>query len=80
MWKVLTDKDLGQAFLSEGTEVGAGMVGLFYTDEGARNLFTTKEIKGLDDIKNMKRIAEAAKALSGILRSSKTKTIQALLQ
>lgn len=54
MWKVLEDKDLGQAFLSEGAEVGAGMVGLYYTDEGARNLFTTKEIKGLSDIKGMK--------------------------
>lgn len=55
MWKVLENEDLGQAFLSEGAEIGAGMVGLFYTDEGARNLFTTKEINGLDDIKN-KRI------------------------
>lgn len=54
MWKVLENEELGQAFLSEGTEVGAGMVGLFYTDEGARNMFTTKEISGLGDIKNMK--------------------------
>ncbi|WP_349672930.1 TRAP transporter substrate-binding protein [Lacrimispora sp.] len=61
MWKVLEDKDLGQAFLTEGSEVGAGMVGLFYTDEGARNLFTSKEIKGLDDIKNKKiRVPETA--------------------
>ena len=54
MWKVLEDPELGQAFLTEGSEVGAGMTGLFYTDEGARNLFTSKEIKGLDDIKNKK--------------------------
>lgn len=54
MWKVLEDEQLGQAFLTEGSEVGAGMVGLFYTDEGARNMFTTKEIKGLSDIKSMK--------------------------
>ena len=54
MWKVLENEELGQAFLSEGAEVGAGMVGLFYTDEGARNLFTTKEIKGLGDIKSKK--------------------------
>lgn len=54
MWKVLEDKELGQAFLTEGSEVGAGMVGLFYMDEGARNLFTTKEISGLADIKSMK--------------------------
>ena len=54
MWKVLEDEELGRAFLSEGSEVGAGMVGVFYTDEGARNMFTTKEIKGLTDIKSMK--------------------------
>lgn len=61
MWKVLEDPDLGQAFLTEGSEVGAGMTGLFYMDEGARNLFTSKEIKGLDDIKNKKiRVPETA--------------------
>lgn len=54
MWKVLENEELGQAFLSEGSEVGAGMVGLFYMDEGARNLFTTKEISGLGDVKGMK--------------------------
>ena len=53
MWKVLEDEELGQAFLSEGTEVGANMVGLFYTDEGARNLFTTRKINGLEDLKGM---------------------------
>lgn len=55
MWRVLEDENLGQAFLSEGPEVGAGMVGLFYTDEGPRNLFTSQEIKGLSDIQG-KRI------------------------
>lgn len=61
MWKVLEDEELGQAFLTEGTEVGAGMVGLFYTDEGARHLFTTSEISGLSDIKNKKiRVPETA--------------------
>lgn len=60
MWKVLEDEDLGQAFLSEGTEVGANMVGLFYTDEGARNLFSTRQINGLEDIKGMRiRVPES---------------------
>ena len=54
MWKVLEDEQLGRAFLTEGAEVGAGMIGLFYMDEGARNLFTTKEITGLSDIKSRK--------------------------
>ncbi|MGN0485279.1 MAG: TRAP transporter substrate-binding protein [Lachnospiraceae bacterium] len=54
MWKVLENEELGQAFMDEGAEVGAGMIGLFYMDEGARHLFTTKEIQGLGDIKGMK--------------------------
>lgn len=54
MWKVLEDEELGQAFLNEGVEVGAGMVGIAYTDEGARNLFTSSEISSLADIKGKK--------------------------
>lgn len=60
MWKVLEDEELGQAFLSEGTEVGANMMGLFYTDEGARNLFSTRQINGLEDLKGMRiRVPES---------------------
>ncbi|MDF2887791.1 MAG: transporter substrate-binding protein [Lacrimispora sp.] len=55
MWKVLENEELGRAFLNEGQEIGTNMVGLFYTDEGARNIFTTEPIKGLADLKN-KRI------------------------
>ena len=43
MWKVLDSEEIGQAFLEEGIEVGAGMVGITYTDEGARNTFTSME-------------------------------------
>ena len=54
MWEVLEHEELGQAFLTEGAEAGAGMVGVFYMDEGARNMFTTKTIGGLGDIRDMK--------------------------
>lgn len=61
MWTVLEDENLGQAFLNEGVEVGAGMVGIAYTDEGARHLFTTSEITCLADIQGMKiRVPETA--------------------
>ena len=60
LWKVLEDQELGQAFLSEGTQVGANMVGLFYTDEGARNIFSTKKIRNIKDLKGMKlRVPES---------------------
>ena len=51
---MLESEELGQAFLNEGVEVGAGMVGIAYTDEGARNLFTSAEITSLADIKGKK--------------------------
>lgn len=54
MWKVLESEDLGQAFLNEGAEVGAGFVGITYTDEGARHTFTSMEITCLDDLKGKK--------------------------
>ena len=54
MWKVLEAEDLGQAFLNEGVEVGAGFVGITYTDEGARHTFTSMEITCLDDLKGKK--------------------------
>ncbi len=54
MWKVLEDENLGQAFLDEGIEVGAGFVGITYTDEGARNTFTSMEISSIADLKGKK--------------------------
>jgi len=54
MWKVLDDENLGQAFLNEGAEVGAGFVGIAYTDEGARNTFTSMEISSIADLKGKK--------------------------
>jgi CRISPR system Cascade subunit CasA len=44
----------------------------------AERLFDHFALQDTDEIKNMKRIAEAAKALSNILHSPKTKSIQAL--
>ena len=54
MWKVLDSEEIGQAFLNEGAEVGAGFVGISYTDEGARNTFTSMEISSLADLKGKK--------------------------
>lgn len=60
LWKVLKADDLGKAFLSEGTENGANMVGLFYTDEGPRNILTRKKVRRLKDIKGEKiRVPES---------------------
>ena len=67
MWKVLDSEDLGRAFLNEGQEIGANMVGLFYTDEGARNIFTTQPITGLADIENKRiRVPESVLMMDSI--------------
>jgi CRISPR system Cascade subunit CasA len=44
----------------------------------AERLFDRFALQNTDEVKNMKRIAESSKALSNILNSPKTKTIQAL--
>lgn len=55
LWNVL-NSDLGDEFLSEPQELGTGMVGLFYLDEGSRNFFTTANvtIDSIDSFKGLK--------------------------
>ncbi len=52
LWKVL-HSDIGQEFLHEPQDIDAGMVGLFYLDEGARNFFTVKNVK-VDSLASLK--------------------------
>ncbi|WP_164473166.1 TRAP transporter substrate-binding protein [Clostridium sp. E02] len=60
LWKVLTADDVGKAFLSEGMENGSNMVGLFYTDEGPRNMLMKEKVRRLTDIKGKKiRVPES---------------------
>ena len=46
--------DLAQEFLEEPQKNGAGVRGLFYGEEGFRHFFTSKEIKGIEDLAGMK--------------------------
>ncbi|HIW20445.1 MAG TPA: TRAP transporter substrate-binding protein DctP [Candidatus Dorea intestinavium] len=48
------ESDLAEEFLAEPSEKGSGVRGLFYGEEGFRHFFTTKEVKTLDDLKEMK--------------------------
>lgn len=52
-WK-FADSELAPEFLMEPHDIGLGVRGLFYGEEGFRHFFTTKEISGLDDLKGMK--------------------------
>lgn len=52
-WNFATS-DLAPEFLMEPYEKGTGIRGLFYGEEGFRHFFTTKEVKGIEDLKGMK--------------------------
>ena len=55
LWNVL-NSEIGEEFLREPQEIGTGMVGLFYLDEGARHIFTKPgiEINSVEDLKGLK--------------------------
>ncbi len=55
LWKVL-NSDIGTQVLNEPQEVGTGMVGLFFLDEGSRNFFTVKDkpVNAIEDFKGLK--------------------------
>ncbi|MEA4932738.1 MAG: TRAP transporter substrate-binding protein DctP, partial [Lawsonibacter sp.] len=55
LWKVL-HSEIGDEILAEPQEVGSGMVGLGWLDEGSRNFFTIKDkpINSIEDFKGLK--------------------------
>ena len=55
LWSVL-NSEIGDEFLHELQDIGAGMVGLFYLDEGSRHIFTKKDIviNSVDDLQGLK--------------------------
>jgi tripartite ATP-independent transporter DctP family solute receptor len=55
LWKVL-NSEIGDEFLKEMQDIGTGMVGLFYLDEGSRNFFTAKRyvINSINDYRGLK--------------------------
>lgn len=52
-WNFATS-DVAQEIMNETQEVGLGVKGLFYGEEGFRHIFTSKEIKGLEDLAGLK--------------------------
>ena len=55
LWNVL-NSEIGDEILAEPQEVGSGMVGLGWLDEGSRNFFTipSKPVNSIEDFKGMK--------------------------
>lgn len=55
LWSVL-NSEIGDEILAEPQEVGSGMVGLGWLDEGSRNFFTVpnKPVSSIEDFKGLK--------------------------
>lgn len=52
-WNFATS-DVAQEIMEETQEMGLGLKGLFYGEEGFRHIFTSKEIKGIEDLAGLK--------------------------
>lgn len=48
------NSDLSKEFLTEPHDIGLGVTGLFYGEEGFRHFFTVKPVNSIEDLKGMK--------------------------
>ncbi|NLO39370.1 MAG: TRAP transporter substrate-binding protein [Ruminiclostridium sp.] len=65
-WKFAAS-ELAPEFLLEPHENGSGVRGLFYGEEGFRHFFTTKDIKGIEDLKGMKIRVSSDPVMTGMV-------------
>ena len=61
------NSDLAKEFLNEPEELGLGMKGLAYGEEGFRHFFFTKEVNGLEDIAGMKLRVSSDPVMTGMV-------------
>ena len=67
-WK-FAESDLAQVFLQEPEELGLGVSGLFYGEEGFRNFFTVDPVEGIDDLEGMKIRVSSDPVMSGLVEN-----------
>lgn len=63
-WR-FTESELGQRILDEPSELGLGVKGLFYVEEGFRHFFFTSEVTGIQDLKGKKLRVSSDPILTG---------------
>ena len=61
------DSELAQEFLLEPQEIGLPLRGLCYGEEGFRHFFFKNEVKGLEDLKNLKIRVSADPVMTGMV-------------
>ena len=59
--------DLAKEFLNEPEELGLGLKGLCYGEEGFRHFFFTKEVNGLEDIAGLKLRVSSDPVMTGMV-------------
>lgn len=59
--------DLAQEFLLEPAELGLGLRGLCYGEEGFRHFFFKNEVKGLEDLKGLKIRVSSDPVMTGMV-------------
>ena len=65
-WKFV-NSDLAPEFLMEPHDIGLGVRGLFYGEEGFRHFFSKKPINGIDDIKGLKIRVSSDPVMTGMV-------------
>ncbi len=63
------ESDLANEFLSESSENGSGVKGLFYGEEGFRHFFTAAEISDMEDLAGMKLRVSNDPVMNGLVES-----------
>lgn len=61
-WK-FTETDLAQQILDEPKDLGLGIRGLYFQEEGFRNFFMVKEVNGIEDLKGKKSVYPMTRSL-----------------
>lgn len=67
-WK-FAKSDVAQEFLSETEDLGLGIKGLTYGEEGFRHFFTVKPVNALEDLKGMKLRVSSDPVMVGTVES-----------
>lgn len=65
-WK-FTESELGQKILDEPSELGLGVKGLFFMEEGFRHFFFNSEVTGIEDMKGKKIRVSSDPVLTGVV-------------
>ena len=59
--------DLAQQILDEPKDLGLGIRGLYFQEEGFRNFFMVKEVNGIEDLKGKKIRVSNDPILTGVV-------------